>query len=579
MSRHVAILALGLGLGLQACDGQPGSTPVPPDGKPPVTSETSPDAQVRLEYVCGNRFIIINTKRFAVTARYRVQGTSEEGERSLKPAPVGDPPFSETEIVTTKTGPVELIVDQQPVQVMANEGAPCAEAGERPAFALTGSVAEVGEWSAPFTWPIVPVHMSLLRNGRVLAWGKFGDPYIWDPAKKTFTVKPAPSWVFCAGHAFLPDGRLLVAGGHISDDHGLPDANLFEVSDQSWNVAPPMQYGRWYPTATVLANGEVVVLAGRDQAGLTVTIPEVWTGSGWRALTSASRSLPYYPRTFLAPDGRIFYAGEQRTTRYLSTSGTGKWTTVGDRLFGTRDYGAAVMYEPGKILYVGGGRTTNTAEIIDLNQASPAWQWTGSMAIRRRHHNATMLPTGEVLVTGGVSGRGFNDVNTGVRSAEVWNPTTGNWTTLASNAVTRAYHGTSLLLPDGRVLHAGSGDALFEDGTPAPAERNGELFSPPYLFKGPRPTITSVTGVWGYSKTISIPTPSAVAKVSLIAIGSTTHAFDMNQRFMWLTFTPTSTGIDVRTPTNPNLAPPGYYMVFLLNADGVPSVGKVIKLR
>src|SRR4029077_20905097 len=90
-------------------------------------------------------------------------------------------------------------------------------------------------------------------------------------------------------------------------------------------------------------------------------------------------------------------------------TGTGSWTTGPSRLYGSRDYGAAVMYDDGKILYVGGGRTTNTAEIIDLNSAAPAWQWTGSMANRRRHLNATVLPTGEMLVTGGSSGITFND--------------------------------------------------------------------------------------------------------------------------------------------------------------------------
>jgi len=97
----------------------------------------------------------------------------------------------------------------------------------------------------------------------------------------------------------------------------------------------------------------------------------VWTGSGWRKLTSASRSLPYYPRTFLAPNGKVFYAGENRASLYLSTGGSGAWTSVASRLYGTRDYGSAVMYQPGKILYAGGGRTTNTAETIDLNQAAP----------------------------------------------------------------------------------------------------------------------------------------------------------------------------------------------------------------
>jgi hypothetical protein len=116
-----------------------------------------------------------------------------------------------------------------------------------------------------------------------------------------------------------------------------------------------------------------------------VAEPEVWSSSGIRQLSNASMVLPYYPRTFVAPNGLVFYAGEQTTSRYLNTAGNGSWTTVGSRKYGARPYGRAVMYELGKILYVGGGLTTNTAEIINLNAASPSWQWTGSMAFARRN--------------------------------------------------------------------------------------------------------------------------------------------------------------------------------------------------
>jgi PKD repeat protein len=233
------------------------------------------------------------------------------------------------------------------------------------------------------------------------------------------------------------------------------------------------------------------------------------------------------------------------------------------------------MYEAGKILYAGGGRTTNTAEVIDLNQGSPAWQWTGSMAFPRRNLNATMLPTGEVLVTGGSSAVGFNNVTQAVRAAEIWNPGTGLWTTLASNAVRRTYHSTSLLLPDGRVLHTGSGDA---DGMPD--ERNAELFSPPYLAKGARPAITTAPAQVGYGSTFSVETPEAadIGKVSLIRLGSVTHSFDQNQRFQWLSFVRGPGRLTVTAPANGNLAPPGHYLLFILNGNGVPSVGRIVKV-
>jgi galactose oxidase len=558
-------------------DAGPPSPPGPAAGLP--ATPVDDNAPIRALYLCGNRFVLINAHPFAVRVTWRVQGTDELGEQDLKAAPAGDPAFSEVELSVRHEGSLALYRGDQLLAVRDNERTACEPISGGPSFA-TASTSSAGQWSAPFAWPIVAVHMHLLRTGKVLAWGKFGDPYEWDPATNAFTVKPLPDWIFCSGHTFLSDGRLFVVGGHISDDHGLPDANIYNPSTRTWASAAPMAYGRWYPTATELSNGQVVVMAGADQNGVNVSIPEVWNGTSWRSLTTAGRTMPYYPRTFLAPNGKIFYAGELRSTRYLNTAGTGNWGYVGERVYGTRDYGAAVMYLPGKILYAGGGRTTATAETIDLNQASPKWQGTGSMAYRRRHLNATVLPTGQVLVTGGSSGTSFNEPNLAVRVAEIWDPTTGAWTQVASNAVNRTYHSTTLLLPDGRVLHAGSGNATLTNGSPAPDEKSAEYYSPPYLFKGTRPTISSAPSSAGYGASFLVGTPSAgsVTKVSLIAIGSATHAFDYTQRFMWLTFAPTTGGITVTAPSNRNVAPPGWYMLFILNGNGVPSKAKLIRI-
>jgi PKD repeat protein len=304
--------------------------------------------------------------------------------------------------------------------------------------------------------------------------------------------------------------------------------------------------------------------------------PEVWSPSGSiRLLSSASKLLPYYPRTFLGPDGRVFYAGETVATHYIDPTGTGSWSSVGNRRYGIRDYGAAVMYDEGKILYAGGGRTTNTAEIIVLNSGAPTWQWTGSMVYARRHLNATVLPTGDVLVTGGTGGTAFNDLANAVHAAELWNPTTGTWTVLASNTVNRGYHATSILLPDGRVLHTGSGD-----GAGAPSERNAELFSPPYLFKGTRPTITAAPSTVVYGTSFSVETPEAdvITNVSLIRLGSTTHAADMNQRFQRLSFTRGVGALTITVPASLNRTPPGHYMLFIVDGNGVPSVARIVKV-
>jgi hypothetical protein len=180
------------------------------------------------------------------------------------------------------------------------------------------------------------------------------------------------------------------------------------------------------------------------------------------------------------------------------------------------------------------------------------------------------------LATGGVAGTEFNDLTQPVRAAEVWNPATGAWKTLAGNTVIRGYHGTAILMPDGKILLAGSGD-----GAGLPAERNAELFSPPYLFLGPRPAISSAPTVARYNTTFQVftPTPSAISKVSLVRLGSVTHGFDMNQRYQALAFTSNATGLTVTAPTSRKRTPPGHYLLFILNGTGVPSVAKIVQVK
>ena len=527
-------------------------------------------SKIALSYVCDNKFRVTNANPSAATVTYKVVNTAEQGNLNLLAKPKGAGP-SETVFVTQNTGTVELYLGTTLLASQANTGVPCSPPPPPP------PEAQFGQWSSVLPAPIVQLHLHLLLDGHVLGWGHDGDPQVWDPATGTFAAAPSPSLMFCAGHNFLPDGRLLVAGGHITDGRGLPNTNVFDAGTDTWLAGAPMAKGRWYPTNTTLRNGEVVTIAGTDEGGANVTIPEVWNGGSWRQLTTASLSLPYYPRSFVAPDGRVFYAGEDQQSRYLDVTGTGTWTNGPLRKFGTRDYGSAVMYEPGKILYVGGGPPTNTAEIIDLNQPSPAWAFTGSMAFARRQMNATVLPTGQVLVTGGTSGSGFNNPVGAVHAAEIWDPATGVWTTLASNAVTRIYHSTTLLLPDGRVLHTGSGDAGG-----AVDELNYEIYSPPYLFKGARPSITGATPVdVGYGQSFFIETPdgASITKVTFIRLGSVTHAFDAGTRLVPLSFSQASGGLTVTFPVSGTTAPPGPYMLFLVNGSGVPSVSRIMRLH
>ncbi len=469
-----------------------------------------------------------------------------------------------------------------------------------------------GKWGPLVQWDIVPLHMSLMPNGKIVAWGKtdvadtMGMPRIWDPAAgppSGAQMLMTDSMLFCAGHTLMPDGRLMASGGHLMDDRGTATTMFFSQDGAVLN-GPPMAHARWYPTVTILENGRALTMGGRDEGNAVVTTPEIWENGRWTELTGAGTlNIPYYPRNFVDPkNGMIFYAGERVQSHWFDVDGTGVGGGRGAWISGpshvwrnNRDYGSAVMYDVGKILYVGGGGNsgylqspdpkssapTATAEVIDLNQASPAWQSTGSMAFARRHMNATILPDGQVLATGGTTGGGFVNINTGlaVNEAELWNPSTGQWTTLAANSKMRVYHSVSLLLPDGTVLHGSSGDAMAGT-TPVPPERNHEIFSPPYLFKGARPVITSAPSEVGYGQVFSVATPNAaqVETVRWIRLGSVTHAFDASARANKLASEVSGGNVLVTAPLTPREAPPGHYLLFILNRNGVPSAGKVVRV-
>jgi hypothetical protein len=474
--------------------------------------------------------------------------------------------------------------------------------------------AATGKWGPLVNWDIVPLHMHLLPTGKLLAWGKFepggtvmGMPRLWDPASGPPTGAReivVDTMLFCSGHAFMPDGRLLISGGHKEDAKGIDVTNIFDPTSETFVPGlPKMAFGRWYPTVTELTDGRMLTMAGRDSAGKVVTTPEIWENNQWVKLPGAGTlEIPYYPRNFIDPkNSLVFMAGERIMSRWFDPDGSaaggrGRWINGPSHIWQfNRDYGTAAMYEPGKILIAGGGGNsgwgtpdaksatpTATAEKIDLNAGTPTWQSAGSMSAPRRHLNSTILPDGQVLITGGTSGGGFVNINEGLaeKAAEEWNPATNQWTTLAANSVMRVYHSVSILLPDATVLHGASGNAMV-GAVPVPDEPNHEIFSPPYLFKGARPTITSAPASVGYGQSFAVATPNAaqVTTVRWTHIGTVTHAFDFGQRANKLSFTPTATGVSVTAPSGPNLAPPGYYILFILNRNGVPSTGKIIKVQ
>jgi galactose oxidase len=444
----------------------------------------------------------------------------------------------------------------------------------------------LGTWSQVMDWPVVAIHSHLLPDGRVLTWGHSGDPTVWDPASGAFKATPNPIDIFCGGHSLLSDGRLLVTGGNISNDHGLPDANIFDFRTDGWTQGPQMARGRWYPTNTALPNGEMVIISGEDENALPNPIPEVWQLDGtWRELTGASLGMAFYPWMFVAPDGRVFYAGWEVTTMWLDTSGTGKWTNGPVHIAEfSRVYGTAVMYAPGKVLVAGGAENppVNTTEVIDLTQPSPAWRSSAPMIHARHHAVATSLADGTVLVTGGSSSPGTNDATGAVMTPEVWDPVTEQWTELAPMSKKRLYHSTALLLPDARVFVAGGGQPAADGETD---NFNAEIFSPPYLFKpdgspADRPQIQDAPAGIGYGQAFDVATarPGAVARVTLVKLGSMTHAFDQSQRFISLSFTAGAASVSATAPANANLAPPGHYMLFLVGPNGAPSTARIVHL-
>jgi hypothetical protein len=452
-----------------------------------------------------------------------------------------------------------------------------------------------GQFSPVYSWPSEAIHAHLLPNGRVLSWDdvtRYGtgttDTYIVDiptdgpPGAITEYANTYTS-MFCSGHAFLSDGRLMVIGGKDLGTVGNKISTFFDYTTNIWSIGPSMMNGRWYGTLTTMANGEVLATGGRLTAsGNFNQVPEISTGgqASWIELSGASAGWASYSRAFLAPNGDVFVAGIYPSAFYVDPANPGKKIAVATSSFGTRFEGTAVMYDVGKVLIVGGADpATATAEVIDLNASKPTWKSTSSMSHPRQYLNATILADGTVLATGGTLGGTVvaTDLSNAVLPSEIWNPATGVWTTVASLPHQRLYHSTATLLPDGRVLTAGG-----ITGFSSTVFKDAEFYSPPYLFNGPRPVIASAPTNVTYGQTFSVVTPDAanIANVNWIRLSSSTHAFNMNQRFMHVSFSQSAdgSGLTVTAPSNPNICPPGHYLMFILNSSGVPSVASIVQI-
>ena len=446
--------------------------------------------------------------------------------------------------------------------------------------------------------PINPVHAALLRNGQVLIVAGSGNvaaetnfqAAVWDPASETFLTQTLGWDMFCNGMVTLHDGRVLINGGNLQYDpfFGEPRNAVFDPTTGLFTNIENMARGRWYPTVTTLGDGRVMTFSGLLDTGGTNNSVEMYTvGSGWSQQYPAGWTPPLYPRMHLSTDGRVFYAGSTRSSRFFNPS-NGTWTPIvaTTNYSRSRNYGTSVLlpltlanrYQPRVMIFGGGNPATATTEIIDLSAATPVWQFGPSMTQPRIQMNATILPNGKVLATGG--SQNDEDALTASLNGDLHDPVANTFSPAGANAFPRLYHSNALLLPDATVLLMG--------GNPQRGnyERRLEIYSPAYLFDGgataaPRPTITGLSSeVVSYGSPFGVQTSDAanIASVVLVRPGTPTHAFDMEQRLVELAFTAGSGVLNVTAPPNGNIAPPGYYMLFVLNTSGVPSVARFVKV-
>lgn len=449
-----------------------------------------------------------------------------------------------------------------------------------------------GQWSPVRPMPIVAIHQTYLATGKVLMWGRgdLGDyAMLWNPTTDTYqSVDSEGTDIFCSGHTTLSDGTVLVAGGHIQDGWGRQDVFAFDPFteiDRAWRRRPDMAEARWYPSCTTLPDGRVLILAGtikRTPDNVWATHPEVFDPETGALEPLAKETLlsVYYPAMHVIPSGRVFFSSPSQTVTRSFNPATGTFNSFGSP--STFYGGSSVSFRPGWVLK-SGGQTSPTdfsaskfAGVADVTGSAAVWTNISPMNFARREHDLTVLPDGKVLCTGG--SRTFDKPETAVLPAEMFDPANNSWTTLPSMVTPRSYHSTALLLSDGRVVVAGGGNGGGRRQGASQDYMSCEIYSPGYLFRGQRPTVSGIPKVAAYGDTFNLTVDQLgdVDQVCLISPGSVTHGIDMNQRYVPLSFAKVNGKLQVQAPASGNLAPPGPYMLFVLNATGVPSVGQFV---
>ena len=468
------------------------------------------------------------------------------------------------------------------------------------------SPSQVGQWAAPVYFCskkpcVVGANAVVMNSGNVLFYYYPPSPFTGSQAAVLNPVTGALTFIqvnvardiFCSGVSVLPNGMVAVTGGVVEAVHtgtqfndGTVNLTLFDPVAQTWSTGQNMAYARWYPSSVILSDGTLLELSGSNETGTAV---QTWLESynyvtgAWTVLP-ASANLPNavlqtYPRMTVLNTGNVLMSAPAKET-YQFNPTTNTWSFVANTNFGYRFFAPHVLLPGTQEIMVAGGSpshsnggttATATAEIIDMSQAKPAWTYTTPMNYARYNENLVILADGTILAVGG--GGGGGEYTNPVFTPELYNPTTATWTAMAPQAIQRTYHSTAVLLPDGRVISSGSDNG-------ATTQMTYEIFSPPYLFNGTRPAIqaapTSVS--YGAQFTITTSDASTITGVALVRPGATTHADDFDQRYVPLTFTAGSGTITATAPATSSQAPPGYYMLVIVNSSGIPSIMPFLSL-
>lgn len=457
-----------------------------------------------------------------------------------------------------------------------------------------------GQWGPVEDWPLMAIHAALDKNGNVVTYGTNGDGLqtgrfyydVWQPngtatAGHTTLNNTTQTDLFCSLQLNRADnGDMLLFGGDNwtgsgTTNTGNPDINVLTADSTRISSLPGMKRSRWYATGTTLPDGSIYVQGGTGGERQ----PERWTpenGSALLPLNTAALNY-FYPHNFVIPDGRIFGIDTAGRMYFISADLTSV-TRAGQIPTGLTggNSATAVMYQPGKIIHFGG--KSRAVYLIDVTTGQAVVNRTADLSSIRHWVTGTLLPDGRVLATGGAAKdsqiRSGDPISTyGVNnSAEIWNPATGQWTVGDEAQVARLYHSTALLLPDGRVLTAGS-------GSPGPETRtDAEIYSPDYLVTAnggatSRPAITGMarTAVTpGHELNLTVNAPSGVSRVTLVKTGSVTHSFNMEQRFVELPFSKSGNAISAWLPESSAVVTPGYYLLSVIDGNGIPSVSEMV---